>query len=137
MASQEDYANLALALALLGQSAVAAYPESGAFMMAQQAQDVARAKLAEEARKRAEKKAAKKRKMGALGSIAGTAAGAFIPGGSALTAGLGSALGSTLGGNAMSIDPSMFAGKRGLFGGQQKKKKSYTIAPYSGPYPED
>lgn len=112
MASQEDYANLALALALLGQSAVASYPESGAFMMAQQAQDVARAKLAEEARKRAEKKAAKKQKMGAIGSTVGTVAG-FALGGPAGAA-IGSSLGSTLGGSPMTIDASAFAGKNAL-----------------------
>jgi hypothetical protein len=112
MANQEDYANLALALALLGQSAVAAYPESGAFMMATQAQDVARAKLAEEARKRAEKKAKKKQTMGSIGGMIGAAAGSpFGTGGAAIGSSLGSAL---AGGGASSINPAAFGGKNAL-----------------------
>ena len=48
MPSQEDYANVILALSTLASAPVAAYPESGAMMLAKQGQDRAVGKLADE-----------------------------------------------------------------------------------------
>lgn len=80
MPSQMDYANLVYALSTLAKAPVAQYPESGAFQLAEQAQDVARAKLAEEARKEAIKKAKKKEKKASIIKGITTTAGTIIGG---------------------------------------------------------
>lgn len=112
MPSQEDYANVILALSTLASAPVAAYPESGAMMLAKQGQDRAVGKLADEAMKKAQKKAKKKGKMGSIGQIAGMAAGAALAaptGGMSLLAGaglggqVGGALGNLAGGGT--VDP--------------------------------
>lgn len=112
MASQEDYANVLLALTTLATAPVAAYPESGPMMLAKQGQDRAVGKLADEAMKKAQKKAKKKGKLGSVGQIAGTLAGAALAaptGGMSLAAGagLGGAIGGGLGGlmGGGEIDP--------------------------------
>lgn len=117
MPSQMDYANLVYALSTLAKAPVAQYPESGAFQLAEQAQDVARAKLAEEARKEAIKKAKKKERKGNIIKGVSTAAGAVI-GGPLVGAGgmAGAGMGATLGGAAGdvlsggSFDPASVAG---------------------------
>lgn len=114
MPSQEDYANLVYALSTMAKAPVAAYPESGAFLLAEQAQDVARAKLADEARKKAQKKAKKKGVVNSLVQTGATAIGAgtgFLAGGPAgavTGAQLGASFGSGITGGG--VDPSQIAG---------------------------
>lgn len=101
MPSQEDYANVAFALSALASAPVAAYPNSGPALLAQQAQDRAVAKLSDEAIKKAQKKANKKGKLGKTGQLAGTVVGAAL---AAPTGGMsmlgGAALGGQIGGAA-------------------------------------
>ena len=105
MGKQADYANVLLALTTLASAPVAAYPESGAMMLAQQGQDRAVGKLADEAMKKAQKKAKKKSKVNAIASTAGTI------GGFALGGPVGASIGGTLGNVATggSVDPAALA----------------------------
>lgn len=101
MPSQEDYANVILALSTLASAPVAAYPESGAMMLAKQGQDRAVGKLADEAMKKAQKKAKKKSKVNAIATTAGTALGFAV--GGPVGAQIGGSLGNVATGG--SVDP--------------------------------
>lgn len=105
--SNKDWANIVMALTTLGKAPVAAYPESGPAILAEQGRQLAAAKVAQEELKEAEKKAKKKAKKAGWIKLGATAVGALTgglaaPAGAALagaTAGaqLGSAGGSALG----------------------------------------
>lgn len=110
MPSQSDYANIALALSTLAKAPVAAYPESGPFLLAEQAQDIARAKLAEEARRKAQKRAKKKAKRATIGRAVGTVAGTVL--GGPIGASLGGELGSVVAGG--SFDPGNLSAQKSL-----------------------
>lgn len=114
--NMSDYANLLLAFTTLAKAPVARYPHSGAYMEAEKGQDVARAKLANEAMKKAQKKAEKKAKKASLVKGATTLAGAVIGGpvlkGGLAGAGLGASLGGEVGNMAtgVGVDPAAVAG---------------------------
>ena len=111
--SQEALANIALALSTLAKAPVAGFPDSGPFLLAEQAQNIARAKLAEEARRKAQKKAKKKARTGALVKGLGVAAGALTGGLAfpAISALGGAALGSTIGGGVGDVAAGLATGQ--------------------------
>jgi hypothetical protein len=123
MSDVSDYANLQLALALLGESFVNRYPDSGAMQTVNSAKDVAQTTLQQEEIKKQQKEAEKKAKKQGIGGLLGAAvptALAPLTGGASLAfSGLGAQAGSALAGGP--IDPGAIASSipASGFGGQQ------------------